>query len=100
MPRSRSGALGRRRERTGTEPATAQSALGLRLLLSLVAVPLFAAGTVLLAVWAASSDAGSSPSATDLAVLAAACGLLTLLAVGDLAVVLRRRSRERGRTGR
>ncbi|WP_258053812.1 DUF6343 family protein, partial [Streptomyces sp. Ru72] len=49
VPRSRSGFIGRRHERTGTEPVTARSALGLRLLLAICYTPLFIAATVLFA---------------------------------------------------
>lgn len=46
-----------RMKRTGTEPATAQSALGLRLALCVIALPVFVAGAVLFTVWAASGPA-------------------------------------------
>ncbi|WP_432197138.1 hypothetical protein [Streptomyces sp. bgisy027] len=41
--RARSGMIGRRFPRTGTEPVTAQSSLGLRLLLAGIFVPVFIA---------------------------------------------------------
>ncbi|MET9971428.1 DUF6343 family protein, partial [Streptomyces sp. NPDC006356] len=95
VPRSRSGFIGRRWERTGTEPVTARSALGLRLLLSVFFMPLFMAAAVLFALWAARAGPGSSPTSSLLAVLAGLCAALSVLAAVDLAVVLRRRRRER-----
>ncbi|MEU2284599.1 DUF6343 family protein [Streptomyces sp. NPDC013178] len=95
VPPSRSGFIGRRYERTGTEPVTARSALGLRLLLSVCFTPLFVGATVLFAVWSTRSDAGSTPTASQLAGLAAACGALAVFSAVNLAVVLRRRRRER-----
>lgn len=97
VPRSRSGVIGRRWERTGDEPVTARSALRVRLLLSGLFLPLYLAGTGLLWYWAAHSDAGSAPSSGSLWVLTAACGTLALLALADLVVVLLRRRRERSR---
>ncbi|MEU8352696.1 DUF6343 family protein [Streptomyces sp. NPDC048845] len=96
VPRSRSGVVGRRWERTGDEPVTARSALGLRLLLAVVYTPVFVAGAALFAVWSASADPAGAPSAGSLAVVAALCAALALLSALDLAVVLRRRRRERG----
>jgi len=96
VPRARSGALGRRSSRTGTEPVTARSALGLRLLLAGLFLPLFAAAAVLLAVRAAQPGSGGAGPATALAVL---CGVLAVTAAVDLVVVVRRPRRERG-TGR
>jgi Family of unknown function (DUF6343) len=95
VPRSRSGAYGRRRPRTGSEPLTARSALGLRLLLSVLYTPLFLAGAVLFAVWAARSDAGDSPSSGALGAVAIVCAVLSLLALADLTVVQHRRRQER-----
>ncbi|MFD7443872.1 DUF6343 family protein [Streptomyces sp. NPDC059909] len=95
MPRSRSGTIARPSERTGTEPMTARSVLGLRLLLASAAMLVSLVATVLFALRAASSGPGASPGATELAALAWACGLLTLTAAIDLVVSLRRRSRER-----
>nr|WP_254667998.1 DUF6343 family protein [Streptomyces griseus] len=86
---------GRHRRRSGTEPLTARSALGLRLILSIGGVTLFIALTVLLAFWSASSGAKDSPGPTSLAVLAGLCGLFAVIAAVDLVVVLRRRSQER-----
>jgi hypothetical protein len=94
VPRSRSGLIDRRWERTGTEPVTARSALRLRLLLSVCFVPLFTAAAVLFALWSAYSGAGSSPTSSELAGLAALCGVLTVFSAVDLVVVLRRRRRE------
>jgi hypothetical protein len=94
-PRSRSGAFGHRFPRTGTEPATARSALRLRRLLSAVFLPLFAAATAGFAVWAAHTDPGDSPGSGPLTTLAVVCGVLALAAALDLAVVRARRRRER-----
>ncbi|MFH9226163.1 DUF6343 family protein [Streptomyces lydicus] len=93
--RSRSGILGRRYERTGTEPVTGRSALGMRLWLSVCFMPLFVAATVLFAVWASRSDTGSTPTPSQLGGLAAVCAALAVIAAVDLAVVLRRRKKER-----
>ncbi|MEV5333421.1 DUF6343 family protein [Streptomyces werraensis] len=96
VPRARSGTVGRRNPRTGTEPVTARSPLRLRLLLASVFLPLFVAGTVLFAVWAAGSDEGDSPGSGPLTILAVVCGVLALTAALDLDVVVRRLRRERG----
>ncbi|MBT2907899.1 DUF6343 family protein [Streptomyces cellulosae] len=96
VSRARSGMVGRRYPRTGTEPVTARSPLRLRLLLASVFLPLFVAGTVLFAVWAAGSDPGDSPGSGPLTLLAVVCGVLALTAALDLAVVVRRLRRERG----
>lgn len=95
VPRSRSGVIGRRWARTGTEPTTAQSALRLRVVLSGVALPLFAAGAVLIGLWAGNSPAGQSPSRGVLVVLAVVCGVLALAAALDLWALNRRLRRER-----
>lgn len=79
--------------RTGTEPVTARSPLGLRLVLSAVYVPVFLVATVGFAIWAAHSDPGSSPTGTVLSILAGGCAVLTVVAAADLLVVLRRRRR-------
>jgi len=96
VPRSRSGAVGRHAERTGTEPVTARSALGLRLLLAAVYTPVFVAGAVFFSLWSASADPDTAPRPGSLAVVAGLCAVLALLAAIDLLVVLRRRRRERG----
>ncbi|MGV9345558.1 DUF6343 family protein [Streptomyces spiralis] len=88
--------IGRRHPRTGTEPATAQSPLGLRLLLSAVFVPLFCAAAAFFALWAADWIPGDSPGRGALVVIAAVCAALAVLAAVDLAVVVRRMRRERG----
>jgi sterol desaturase/sphingolipid hydroxylase (fatty acid hydroxylase superfamily) len=85
------------RGRAGTEPVTARSALGLRLVLSIAGVVLFVALTVLLALWAGSSGPRDSPDPTALVVLAVICGLLAVIAAVDLVVVVRRRSHPRNR---
>ncbi|KOT38037.1 hypothetical protein ADK41_17465 [Streptomyces caelestis] len=94
--RARSGTIGRRSPRTGTEPVTARSPLRLRLLLAAVFLPLFVAGAALFGVWAAGADAGDSPGRGPLILLAVVCGVLALTALLDLVVVLRRLRRERG----
>ncbi|MFA3878447.1 DUF6343 family protein [Streptomyces sp. MMCC 100] len=96
VPRSRSGAVGRRFPRTGTEPVRAQSPLRLRLLLSAVFLPLFLAGAVFFGVWAADTGSGDSPGRGMLVVVAVVCGALALLAAADLLVVIRRLRSERG----
>ncbi|WP_313896133.1 hypothetical protein [Streptomyces sp. YIM 98790] len=99
VPRSRSGMLGRRFPRTGDEPITAQSALGLRLLLSLIFVPVFLFLTIVFLVWWLTSDAGDTPSPEDLRVLTIIGAAVTALAGIDLAVIVRRLRRERGSGG-
>ncbi|CAL9611157.1 DUF6343 family protein [Streptomyces sp. enrichment culture] len=96
VPRSRSGTIGRRFPRTGTEPVTARSPLGLRALLSGFFLPVFCAATVLFALWAAGSDDGDSPGRGPLVGITVLCAVLALIAAADLVVVLRRRRRERG----
>ncbi|MFD4584986.1 DUF6343 family protein [Streptomyces sp. NPDC058423] len=81
--------------RTGTEPVTARSALTLRLVLSLVALPVFVAGTVLFAVRAGTSGPLDSPGPAVLVALALACGVLALVAAVDLLVIGRRFSHEK-----
>ncbi|MEU3949745.1 DUF6343 family protein [Streptomyces sp. NPDC029526] len=94
--RSRSGTIGRRFPRTGTEPVTARSPLGLRLLLSGFFLPVFCAATVLFALWAAGSGEGDSPGRGPLVGITVLCGALALIAAADLFIVVRRRRRERG----
>ncbi|WP_326608731.1 DUF6343 family protein [Streptomyces sp. NBC_01799] len=86
----------KRHRRTGTEPLTARSDLGLRMVLSTAALVVFALATAGFAWWAASSSRDSSPNSTVLGVLAAVCGVLLLVAVLDLTVIRRRRSGQRG----
>ncbi|GGT20863.1 DUF6343 family protein [Streptomyces chromofuscus] len=95
VPRDRSGTTGRRRPRTGTEPRTARSALRLRLLLTAVFLPVFAAATVLFAVWAANSSPADSPGPEALTGLAVACGAPALVPALDRVVVRRRMRQER-----
>ncbi|MFC3352239.1 hypothetical protein ACFOOM_33405 [Streptomyces echinoruber] len=97
--RARSGVIGSRFPRTGTEPWTAQSALGLRRVLAAVFLPLFTVAAVLLGVWAANSGPGDSPGRDALTVLAALCGALALTAAFDLWIVGRRLRREREKRG-
>jgi hypothetical protein len=86
--------MGRRFARSGTEPVTARSPLGLRLLLSVIFTPLFIAAAVLFRLWSASSGPQDSPSSGELGAIAWVCAVLALLALLDLVVVLRRRGRE------
>ncbi|TWV55618.1 hypothetical protein FRZ03_06500 [Streptomyces misionensis] len=97
-PRARSGAARRtpRPTPSGTEPATARSALGLRLTLSVLFLPVFAAATAGFAVWAAHQRPGDSPGDGPLTVLAVICGVLALAAALDLVRVTTRRRREGG----
>ncbi|MFI6844122.1 DUF6343 family protein [Kitasatospora sp. NBC_00085] len=83
-----------RRWRSGTEPATARSDLKLRYLLALTFTPLFALTTVAFAVWAANAPVVGAPSRGTLTGFAVACGILTVFAVVDLVVVIRRRRTE------
>lgn len=96
VSRARSGTIGRRFPRTGTEPVTARSPLRLRLLLAGVFLPLFVAGCALFAVGAADAGPGDSPGRGPLILLSAVCGVLALTALLDLLVILRRLRRERG----
>ncbi|MFJ9927766.1 MULTISPECIES: DUF6343 family protein [Streptomyces] len=93
-PRARSGTA--RRTPGGSEPATARSALGLRLILSALFLPVFAAATAGFAVWAAHQRPGDSPGQGPLTALAVICGVLALAAALDLVRVTARRRRERG----
>ena len=79
--------------RTGTEPVTARSALGVRLLLAVLFTPLFLAATGLFWYWTTQTGAGEVPSAGSLRTLTLICAGLSLFALTDLIVVLRRRSR-------
>ncbi|MFJ8621794.1 DUF6343 family protein [Kitasatospora sp. NPDC093550] len=83
-----------RRWRSGTEPTTARSDLKLRYLLSLTFTPLFVLATAGFAAWAAASPVDGAPSRGTLIGFAVACGLLSLFAVVDLVVVVRRRRTE------
>lgn len=96
VSRARSGTIGRRYPRSGTEPVTARSPLRLRRLLAGLFLPLFLAGCALFAVWAADAGPDDSPGRGPLVLLAVVCGVLALTALLDLLVVLRRLRRERG----
>ncbi|MBB0230073.1 hypothetical protein FOE67_11215 [Streptomyces calidiresistens] len=96
MSRSRSGVIGRRSERAGTEPSNARSALRLRLRLSVIFIPLFIGLTVVFAVWWGTSEPGDTPGPAELSLLTLGAGLLAVLAVINLFVILRRIKRERG----
>lgn len=78
--------------RPGGEPATARSALSLRLILSGIALPVFVIACGLFAVGAASS----TEHRTLWIVLAVICAATALFAWIDLLVVLRRRRTGRG----
>ncbi|MET9535855.1 MULTISPECIES: hypothetical protein [unclassified Streptomyces] len=95
VPHARSGFPGPGRDRTGTEPLTAYSALGARLALSVVALPLFAAGTALLALWAVSARPSGAPGTAVLVVLAGVCALFTAVSAVDIAVIRHRRAERR-----
>ncbi|MGW1135671.1 DUF6343 family protein [Streptomyces griseoluteus] len=97
VPRARPGTTGRRQARTGTEPVTARSALGLRLVLSVGGLLVFLLGTVLFAIWAGAVRQQDVPDPTQLTVLAVICGVLAVFAAVDLVVVLLRLARERAR---
>jgi hypothetical protein len=90
----RSQPPGRNYERTGSEPVTARSALGLRLLLAVCFTPLFIAATVLFAVWSTRSEPSSSPTSLQLAGIAGGCAALAVISAVDLVVILRRRRSE------
>ncbi|GGO95297.1 DUF6343 family protein [Wenjunlia tyrosinilytica] len=77
--------------RAGTEPSNARSALGLRMLLSAIFAPLFAAATAGFIV--AATATGATHRTLD-SVLAGICAFLTLVAMLDLATVSVRRHRE------
>lgn len=83
-----------RRWRSGTEPRFARSDLKLRFLLSVIFTPCFALMTAAFAVFAARADAASVPSRGTLVGFAIACFVLTVFAVIDLWVVIRRRQVE------
>ncbi|MFI2432644.1 DUF6343 family protein [Streptomyces sp. NPDC018693] len=93
--RERAGLIGRYFPRTGTEPLTARSALGLRLLLALLFLPVFTAGAIGFALWSAASGPGDSPSSGVLTGLATLCAILAVLTALDLWVISRRLRRER-----
>ncbi|MER7982854.1 DUF6343 family protein [Streptomyces sp. NPDC095817] len=94
--RSRSGWIGRRNQRTGTEPTTARSALGLRVILATAGLILFLAATVVCARWAYLVNDAATPGRPQLLALTVGCGVITLLAAANLIAVTRRRARERG----
>ncbi|MFJ3662485.1 DUF6343 family protein [Streptomyces sp. NPDC090119] len=96
LPRSRPGTTGHHhRERTGTEPVTAHSALRLRLVLGVLGLLVFLLGTALFALWAGTVTQRDVPDPTQLTVLAVICGVLALFAAVDLMVVALRLLRER-----
>lgn len=96
VSRARSGTLGRRFPRTGTEPVTARSPLRLRRLLAGIFLALFLAGCALFAMAAAQADPGDSPGRGPLILLAVVSGVLALTALANLLVVRHRLRRERG----
>ncbi|MHC3475364.1 DUF6343 family protein [Streptomyces sp. 7R007] len=94
-PRAAPGAAGARTLRTGTEPATARSALRLRLLLAWTFLPLFIGAAVASAVGAANAGSDDSPGRDVWAVIAGVCGVLALTALLDLTILSRRLRRQR-----
>ncbi|WP_194432551.1 DUF6343 family protein [Streptomyces alkaliphilus] len=96
VPRSRSGVIGRRSERAGTEPVNARSALRLRMRLSVIFIPLFIGLTVVFAVWWGTAEPGDTPGPAELSLLTIGAGVLAVLATINLIVILRRIKRERG----
>ncbi|WP_207930452.1 DUF6343 family protein [Streptomyces hainanensis] len=80
-----------RHARTGTEPLTAYSDIRLRILLSAIFTPLFAAGTIAFAVWLGAGGSHSGPGRGPLIALTVGCAVLTLAAATDLTILLRRR---------
>ncbi|MFG3094594.1 DUF6343 family protein [Streptomyces sp. NPDC048202] len=95
LPRSRPGTTDHHRERTGTEPVTARSALRLRLVLGVLGLLVFLLGTALFALWAGTVTQRDVPDPTQLTVLAVICGILAVFAAVDLVVVVLRLLRER-----
>lgn len=81
--------------RAGDEPITARSALGVRLVLAVLFTPLFLAGTALFWYWATQAGPGDVPGVDSLRSLTAICAGLSLFALTDLIVVLRRRRKRR-----
>lgn len=77
-------------DRSGREPLNARSDLRLRLVLNLVFVPVFAAGTALLWYWTTQAGPDTAPSDGSLRLLAVICAGLTLFALADLLIVVRR----------
>jgi hypothetical protein len=82
--------------RTGTEPVTARSAMGVRLILAALFTPVFLAATALFWYWTTQTGPGDVPGVDSLRTLTAISAGLALFAVTDLIVVLRRRRRRRG----
>lgn len=74
----------------GSEAQWARSDLRLRRVLSLWAIPVFAAGSALLAYLASQTTAGAAPPRTVYVVLAAVCFALAVLALIDLQVIKHR----------
>lgn len=77
--------------RTGTEPVTARSALGVRLILAVIFTPVFLAATGLFWFWMTQTGPGDAPGVDSLRTLTIICGGLAVFSVTDLVVVLRRR---------
>jgi hypothetical protein len=73
--------------RSGTEPVRAQSAHGLRLVLSVIFAPVFLAAAGLLAWWAA----GTGPDGrAALCIVAAVCAVFFVIAAADAFTLWRR----------
>lgn len=76
--------------RTGSEPLTAYSDLRLRLILSLIFIPLYAVGTLLLTVWWVNAEPGGDISPGAIGWAALICGVVAVIAIVDLVLILRR----------
>ncbi|HWM36848.1 MAG TPA: DUF6343 family protein [Streptomyces sp.] len=92
--RSQFGLPERRSSRTGTEPVTARSALGVRLILAVIFTPVFLAATALFWYWTTQTGPGDVPGVDSLRTLTVICGALALFSLVDLMVVVRRRRRQ------
>lgn len=75
------------KDRSGTEPVRARSAVNLRILLSVIFAPIFLIAAGLLAWWAA----GAGPDGrAALSLIAGVCALLFVIATADAAVLRHR----------
>lgn len=87
--------------RRGTEPATARSALRVRMILAALFAPIFLAGTGALWFWTTQTGPGDVPDRGSLWALTLVCLAVSVFAVLDLVVVIfrRRQARARARGG-
>jgi hypothetical protein len=69
--------------------------MGVRLILAVLFTPLFLAGTALFWFWMTQTGPGDVPGVDSLRSLTAICAGLSLFALTDLIVVLRRRRKRR-----